>query len=131
MNCPKCGDRSEVLQTIASLHEDSVLRRRRCLSPACQRRFKTREASMSFEDAVTTESVMKTLKLEKRPGSRFDAEAIAAALAVDKRRAQIKREQRRKAKEGQWENEEWSSERWDRAPRKLSREQLRQEMEGY
>lgn len=81
---------------------------------------------MGIEDSVTTESVMKSLNLKKGRTSKFDAEALAAAIAVDGRRAQIKREQRRKVREDAWE-----SERWDRAPRKLTREQLRNEMEGY
>lgn len=81
---------------------------------------------MTAPDVITTEGVMKTLKIEKRTGSRYDGEALAAAVAVDKRRAQIKREQRRKARD-----DEWESEQWDRAPRKLTREQLRNEIEGY
>lgn len=125
MRCPKCKDKTEVLQTWPG---EVTKRRRRCLNPSCLHRFTTRESTGNTAPAdITTESVMASLNLKKRRGSQFDVEAIAAAIAVDKRKAALRRAQR------EAERSEWSEgyDLVDPAPARLDRRGLRRELEGY
>ena len=66
------------------------------MNPKCLHRFKTSEQDHAPASApeVTTESVMASFNLKRERNPDFDAEAIAAAIAVDKRKAIIRREQR-------------------------------------
>lgn len=123
MKCPKCKDRSEVLHTDAGA--SNTKRRRRCLNPSCQFRFITREqASESSAATITTESVMSAMNLKRGRNSSFDAEAVAAAIAVDKRRAQMRREQRAQAR-AEFEDG------FEPAPAWLDRGGLSRELRGY
>lgn len=128
MKCPKCGDRTEVLQTTQL--STSTARRRRCWNPGCLHRFVSREFFGATEPVmqVTSDEVIKSLTGKSRkPGSTFDPEAVAAAITVDRRRAQIKREQRAKARSEYEETGLYV----DEAPKRLDRYSLRNELEGY
>ncbi|HEY9428833.1 MAG TPA: hypothetical protein VIR34_16865 [Gemmatimonadaceae bacterium] len=131
MKCPKCSDRTEVLQTFPG--KDRTTRRRRCLNPSCGKRFTSHELLPGESPRATPGSsdILETLSKRKRePGSGFDPEAIAAAIAVDRRRAQIERERKRLARiVGQSDYENDSG--FDPAPVRLDRATLRKELEGY
>lgn len=126
MRCPKCNDKTEVLQTFPG--NDHTDRRRRCLSPKCGYRFTSHEQLPGERPPVTPTSsdILETLSTRKRVlGSGFDPEAIAAAIAVDRRRAQIKRQQKKEARAPEWEDG------FEPAPRRLDRASLRRELDGY
>jgi transcriptional regulator NrdR family protein len=127
MKCPKCKDRTEVLQTIPSGEFND--RKRQCLNPSCGHRFKTKEKIEGYAPKqITTEGVMQSLNLskERKGKTGFDAEAVAAAIAVDRRRAQLRREQKQKAR-AEWEDGRYV----DRAPTRLNKQSLRKEIDGY
>lgn len=125
MRCPKCKDKSEVLKTEAGAIDTK--RRRQCLNPACRFRFVTREQQNTPNTIeVTTESVMADFNLKKGRAPNFDAEAVAAAIAVEKRKAAIRREQ--KAAERSPYDDLYDA---GGSPGRLSREELRREIEGY
>jgi transcriptional regulator NrdR family protein len=127
MKCPKCKDRTEVLRT--ETNGDFNHRRRQCLNPQCSHRFTTREKMEGFEPKqITTEGVMQQFNLSKERKSKagFDAEAVAAAIAVDRRRAQIRREQKQKTR-AEWEDGRYV----DKAPTRLDDQSLRKELDGY
>lgn len=121
MKCAKCGGKTEVLET---LPQNGVTKRRRhCLTPACGYRFVSYERSEADQLAVPAEGELPEwiTRIRDRPG--VDREAIAAAYRVDRRRAQIAIEQRRKAREER-ETE------WDEEP-PLTQEELMKELRGY
>lgn len=102
MRCPKCHEKSEVLETLPE--GQRTRRRRRCLSPNCLHRWVSVEVAQDAEpraqiDQTDVERVLR--------GTRYrgvDTEALAAALAVDRRKEELKRRQR----------EERERERYDR-----------------
>ena len=120
MKCPKCKERTEVLET-AQRHEAPTRRRRRCLSPACQHRFTTAESSLDSVRQVAPGDL--ELELRKITGKRrgYDPEALAAAISVDRRKRQIALEQRRL--------ERYDDD--DAPPHVLNKTTLRLELEGY
>lgn len=123
MKCPKCGGKSEVLETAPQ--GDRTKRRRRCLTPSCLYRFVSyehREGDLVTARPQDPDALPEWIdKIRDRPG--VDREAIAAAYRVDRRRAQIAREQRERARE------ERGAE-WDEDP-PLTREELMKEIRGY
>lgn len=90
MRCTKCGYRTEVLETINK--GDYTRRRRRCLNHECQHRFTTTEVAAERAEQLAEHEVMERLQRKHDPG--IDHEALAAAIRVDHRRAEIKRLQR-------------------------------------
>lgn len=120
MKCPKCKSNTEVLETIQKAGQTK--RRRRCLSPGCSYRFASYETPEGAQQAASSEVPLPEWiqRVRDRPG--VDKEALAAAYRVDQRRAQIAREQRRKAREEYCDYDE-------DAP--LSREELLRELRGY
>lgn len=82
-NICACGGRTEVLETAS--RKDHVRRRRRCLK--CNQRYSTIEVPVNDE----------RLHKDSKTHTGMDAEAIAAALAVDKRKDRIARKQRERA----------------------------------
>lgn len=121
MKCPKCKERTEVLET-AQRPDAPTRRRRRCLSPSCQHRFTTAESSLDSLVRHTGPGELE-LELKKITGKRrgYDPEALAAAISVDRRRKQMALEQRRR--------ERYDDE--DAPPRTLSRESLNRELGRY
>lgn len=85
MKC-KCGGRTEVLETIQKPY--GTRRRRRCV--ACTARFSTTELTNADIETHVEERVMQRMSSS---GNKVDPEAIAAALAVDRRKAEIKARQ--------------------------------------
>lgn len=127
MKCPKCGDRSEVLQTLQI--KGGTNRRRKCLSPRCGKRFTTMESDAGHIEKrqISPDKILAKLKDKKRkPGSSFDPEAVAAAIRVDARRAQIKRQE--KHKNGYYN---WDDNYLDAAPHSLDSQSMRKEIDGY
>jgi len=124
MRCPVCKDKSEVMNTYSQ--GEITVRRRRCLNPSCQKRFKTTEHSGPImKKEITTEDVMASLNLKKsRKTAGFDPEAVAAALAVDRRRAMIRDRERQRDRDTEWDDG------FEPAPRRLNRGELRRELEG-
>lgn len=118
MRCVRCGDKTEVLETVPKGTKNR--RRRRCLNPHCMYRFTTVEVSV---DAVKQEAESEALKRMKQlspPG--YDAEAIAAALAVDRRKEEIRRRSRQRVERFEGE---------DTTPDHLDGAGLRRELHGY
>lgn len=110
MKCLECEARTEVLETIQRPH--GTRRRRRCLE--CEYRFTTTE--------VANDRMLDYARdLFKKAGKGWpqDVEAVAAALAVDRRKKQIAARQRRK------EFEDYYGEH---APDHLEEWQLREEL---
>lgn len=118
MRCVKCGDKTEVLETINKGTKNR--RRRRCLNPHCQFRFTTLEVGVDAIKAEAEHEALKRMRQMSPPG--YDAEAVAAALAVDRRREQIKRAARQRAE--RFEDE-------DTTPEHLDGAGLRRELHGY
>jgi transcriptional regulator NrdR family protein len=116
MRCVKCGEKTEVLETIG--RGDFTRRRRRCLNPRCQHRFTTAEVAAERAREMAEGEALARLRKAKVTG--FDAEAIAAALAVDRRKEQIR--QRQRAQE-QYDGE-------DDYPRRLSADDVRRIIRG-
>lgn len=116
MICPHCKARTEVLETIQR-SEPVTRRRRSCTS--CKKRFSTDERMVNARAPIAPdiEAAVKTLAR----GRKFDAEAIAAAIAVDRRKKKIAAEIR--------ERERYEDEH--AAPRRLRGETLRRELKGY
>ena len=122
MKCPKCKNpRSAVLQTEQNLA--NTYRRRECLNPRCGQRFSTHEKQVNPEQrpVVNAESVLEKLKKihTKQP---FDVEALTAAIVTDRRRAEIRRQQRIDALAEDYDDG------FDPAPTKLDRESLKREL---
>lgn len=128
MKCPKCMDRAEVLETRpTSTH---IRRRRRCLNPRCEHRFTTTETTECRNVPSTDEAAVRARALAREFGSRVvDREALEAALAVDMRRAEIARRQRRERKEARdaW----YEPDAFEPAPLRLNRESLKRELGEY
>lgn len=125
MKCPKCNDKSEVLQTLQI--KGSTDRRRRCMSPRCGYRFTTKESDLGHIEKrqISPDKLLAKLKDKKRkPGSSFDPEAVEAALRVDARRAQIKRE-------AKYRRIEWDDDAFEPAPTRLDHDSMRREIDGY
>lgn len=119
MRCVKCGDRTEVLETVPKGSKNR--RRRRCLNPHCQYRFTTVEVGV---DVIQQEAESEALKrMRKMAPKGYDAEAIAAALAVDRRRDEIRRAARQRVE--RFEDEDNS------LPDHLDDGGLRRELYGY
>lgn len=112
MKCPKCHARTEVLETRQRV--DRTHRRRRCLGPHCQYRFTTNESNTVFIPPAAPVPVTD--------------DALAAALAVDARRALISREQRAKRRA---ERDTWYDSGFDSAPTTLTEESAMKEIRGY
>lgn len=113
MKCPRCHDRTEVLET--RHREERTYRRRRCLSPHCQHRFTTNEANVT------------SLPPKPLPAP-VENDALAAALAVDARRAAITREQRAQRRH---DRSTWYETGFDPAPTELTDETVLKEVRGY
>ena len=128
MKCPKCKDRTEVLETAqrgANTH-----RRRRCLGPHCLHRFTTTEtsapaASIPLPDEGEIRARLLTRELKGQGSGRYDREALAAAISVDRRRAQIRRAQRESERK---ERAAWYDNGFEPAPLRLDRESLKREL---
>ena len=106
MRCPACKtDLTRVIRTEPG--EDGTRRRRKCLDPQCGHRWTTFEAAVVVDDAGLIERAGSDARTRRRAatlpaGFEFDAEAIAAALAVDRRRARVadaERDLERRARE--------------------------------
>lgn len=115
MICPDCKGRTEVLEVMQ--RGQITRRRRRCLEAG--HRFSTMESIVGHEKqhADLVEAVAKAGRRSKS----FDAEAIAAAIATDRRKAKIARAQQ-------------ARDRYDddhAAPRHLRGHVLRRELKGY
>ena len=120
MICPKCKGRTEVLETV-NRDKPVTRRRRRCTS--CTHRFTTHELQIEKLSRQPGDPMELALKVRRLMGrKRCDPEAIAAAIAVDRRKAKIAREQRERDQDrGPYAEEH-------RAPRRLNRELLKREL---
>lgn len=108
-----------------------IRRRRRCLSPHCEHRFTTTELARHQAAEGADEAALRARALAKEFSSRVvDREALEAALAVDMRRAAIKRAQRaqRRAENAIWLDDDNG---FDPAPAHLNREGLKRELGEY
>jgi hypothetical protein len=132
MRCPACKTTlTKVIRTEPG--DDGTRRRRRCLDPACGHRWTTFESAadatrVELEPASMSpragQRIARALKQEgRRPRPGLDPEAIAAAMATDRRRAQIYYEQREQARR-QRELDQWDD---DAPPSRLDRESFRRE----
>jgi transcriptional regulator NrdR family protein len=123
MRCPKCREKSEVLET-ETREGRPTRRRRRCLNPHCQHRFTTAEEALENMLRVTGEGdlVRELRRVGGKPRKGYDPEALAAAICVDRRKQQIAREQRQRVE--QYDGE-------DGPPRRLNRFTMRRELQGY
>lgn len=92
MRCPKCGGRSEVVQTIQ--RPGSTERRRLCLAVSCRHAFRTRESAQAMDLPEPALGQIEAALRDVQPTGRFDNEALAAALRVDARRREIQRAER-------------------------------------
>lgn len=125
MKCPKCKDRTDVLETRTT--SVAIRRRRRCLNPHCEYRFTTTESAAAAPVVpVADEAAVRARALVKELGSRrVDNEALEAALAVDMRRAEIarkQREERRRLRDVSFDDG------FDPAPDHLDEESLKREL---
>lgn len=130
MKCPKCRGRTEVLETVQKAN--ATRRRRHCIAPTCGWRFTTTETSA---DAVgprpgpnASALVARLIAPEFKGSGNYDPEALAAAIVIDQRKLEIKREQRARAAR---ERQAWIDSGFDEAPDSLSERDLRRELEGY
>jgi transcriptional regulator NrdR family protein len=91
VRCPKCQHKTDVLETIPGAGR--TRRRRRCLNDACGHRFTTLEARQ--EELKSEGEAMALRELRAVSGHRgaVDPEALAAALAMDRRKAEFRRQQ--------------------------------------
>ena len=129
MKCPKCKDRTEVLET--AQRGTNTHRRRRCLAPACMHRFTTTETnntSAAIPERSEDEIRARLLSKEFKGTGKYDNEALAAAIAVDKRRAHIRRQQRERDRA---ERATWYDNGFEPAPSRLDHETLRRELGEY
>ena len=124
MRCPRCGDKSEVLETIPLGVVNK--RRRRCLNPHCQHRFQSQEVNAQAVVDVQDGELVKRLRRLHRKTARYDPEALAAAIAVDRRRDEIRARQRQERRDEQYDDDFT-----DRAPRSLDRDSLKREIDGF
>lgn len=118
MKCLACGERTEVLETIQ--RPAGTRRRRRCL--VCATRFTTTEiANENIADLAhrELERQMNELALMNKPSRTYDPEAVAAAIAVDRRKAIIAA--RQKLEEDQEDDERPSRLSWRELKRELGR----------
>lgn len=113
MKCLKCGEKTEVLETIQ--RPGGTRRRRRCKT--CEHRFTTTEVANEYVMELAQEQLQKASR--RASGSKFDPEAIAAAIAVDRRKKEIAERQRRQAIEDDWMA-------YDDAPDHLEESQLKE-----
>ena len=114
MICPKCKETTEVLETTQRA-APVTRRRRRCLT--CTHRFTTIEVQIEAHRVAVGGDLAAAVR--RVTGRGFDAEAIAAAIAVDRRKAKIAREQR------------YRDEEEHAAPRRLGGLALRRELKGF
>ena len=124
MKCPKCKDRTEVLETRPAA--TYIRRRRRCLNPHCLKRFTTTESRVAGLP-VAGEAALRARALAREFSSKVaDPEALEAALTVDMRRAEIARQQRaqRRAERDTW----YDDDGFDAAPTRLDRDALKREL---
>jgi transcriptional regulator NrdR family protein len=127
MKCPKCKDKSEVLET---RHVgDMIQRRRRCLSPRCQWRFITTEfvgrqrySPMPGEDEEAQKA--RAIVSEFKSG-KADEDVMRAMIATDLRRAKISRDARVDKRR---DADTWYDSGFDQAPDRLTREELAHEL---
>ena len=119
MRCPACKtDLTRVIRTEPG--EDGTRRRRKCLDPQCGHRWTTFESAvvlaeegLSIVPGVSPRRATRALV----PGE-LDPEAIAAALAVDRRRPRALDAERRLEREARARDDAF----WDPPPARLSRE---------
>lgn len=108
MNCPKCKQRTEVLE-VGAHGSDATRRRRSCTG--CKHRFSTIEVTHEYRRRAAP--VIR--------GTRLEPEVLQAMLNVDQRKKKIARDQR-------------ARERYDdehAPPRRLGRGELRRELKGH
>jgi transcriptional regulator NrdR family protein len=115
MQCPKCQERTEVLETIQ--RGADTKRRRRCLS--CLNRFQTIERHL--EAKAANEDLERDVRKMLRGPQRIEPDVLAAMIRTDRRKRVIAAEQ---AKRERYEDD-------DAAPRTLNRFTLRREVRGY
>lgn len=131
MKCPKCKSASRCIRTEPGNGE--TRRRRECLSASCAFRWTTVESAASAErpvEMIPTKfdyARAKAASGERVPRAKADPEAVAAAIAVDRRKREMRmqraEEHRRKRAEQDYEDDGF-----DRPPPKLTREQLMREI---
>lgn len=128
MRCPACKTTlTRVIRTEPG--ENGTRRRRKCLDPQCGHRWTTFESSVVVDDEEGPSSKpgtapSRTTKLVLPSGIELDPEALAAALAVDRRRpraAEVERELERRARER-------DDAFFDPPPARLSRESFAREV---
>lgn len=125
MKCPKCKDRTEVLQT--RQRGSTISRRRRCLSPLCGVRVTTTEhigrhsfAPIEDEVAIRARAISRELS-----SSRMDKDVMAAIIATDIRRGKIARSSLESHRR---ESGTWYDSGFDPAPSHLDRDSLSREL---
>lgn len=124
MKCPKCKDRTHILETRETL--TTIRRRRECVSPLCGQRFTTTESNAKQAVKYADEATLRARALAQDLRSpRVDHEALEAAIAVDIRRAQIHREQRAARRQ---ERDTWYDTGFDPAPSVLDEQSLKREL---
>lgn len=115
MKCPKCKDKTEVLET--SQRGERTHRRRRCLGPHCLHRFTTSE--------VNNSSALVSVAQSPAP---VEDDALQAAMAVDQRRAAIARAQRADRRR---DREAWYETGFEPAPELRDESDVMREIKGY
>lgn len=127
MKCPKCGARTEVLETTQK--DERTHRRRSCLH--CGHRFSTREVHAEKLRLDVDEAMPQWLEDVKRRvkrGKLIDVDAVEDAIRVDRRRARIMAEQRALDRR---ERDALREAGLDDRADEIDRETLRRELEGY
>ena len=118
MECSnKCGGYTDVLETIQR-GPLQTRRRRRCLT--CGHRFTTIETTVEAHRKSAGFDLVDELKRLSKGRRNFDAEAVAAAISVDRRKREIAERQRRERYDDD-----------DATPRQLNRFAARRELRGY
>lgn len=126
MRCPACKTTlTRVIRTEPG--EGGTRRRRKCLDPECGHRWTTIEASVEQRVEIEARELSRIdIEAVKRaaasPG--FDPEALAAALAVDRRRARTADAERELERRARDRDDAF----WDRAPARLDRETFAREV---
>lgn len=124
MKCPKCKDRTRILETRET--STTIRRRRECLSPLCGQRFTTTESNVKVVPKYADEATLRARAIAQDLKSpRVDHAALEAAIAVDIRRAEISRRLRAERRQ---DRDTWYDTGFDPAPSVLDSESLKREL---
>lgn len=123
MKCPKCRDKTRVLETRETA--TTIRRRRQCVSPLCEQRFTTTELNNRAPQVIDDATFRARALTQDLLSPKVDREALAAAVATDIRRAQIARDARAARRQ---ERDTWYDTDFDPAPSVLDAESLKREL---